>query len=399
MSFFKSVTQLPPDPILNLPIVFAKDPKTSKVNLGIGAYLDNEGNAQLLLSVKQAEAAIISKGNSKNYLPIDGDPHFVRASSELVFGERLLNELSGNIFAAQAVGGTSALRIGADFLLQETSKTVYIPNPSWPTHKLIFGRSGFDIRSYSYYDSTHHSLDFNAMCKEITLMPSGSVILLHACCHNPTGIDPTFEQWKKLSSLIKKHKLIPFFDFAYQGFGAAPDEDAEAVRYFASQGHEMLVANSFSKNFGLYGERVGMIAIITQDKEALPKISSQFKQLIRANYSNPPRHGALIVGHILQSPGLKAQWLEELAAMRNRMKTMRQDFVDGLKASNTGRDWSFMEKQHGFFSFTGLSPNEVEKLIKEHGIYMLDNGRINVAGLNSHNIEHVIKCISEVLSK
>lgn len=399
MSLFKSVTLLPPDPILNLPIIFAADPRPNKINLGIGVYHDDDGKSVLLSSVRQAEANLIKEEYPKNYLPIDGDPLYLQATMELIFGQEILKNLSGCILSAQSVGGTSALRTGADLLFRETSRKVFISNPTWPTHKLIFERSGFEVGTYDYYDNTNNRFNFDAMSESILKMPFGSVIVLHAVCHNPSGIDPSFEQWKQLSELIKKQNIIPFFDFAYQGFGDTPEEDAKAIRYFAAQGHEMLVANSFSKNFGLYGERVGSITIITNDPETSPKIRSQLKQLIRATYSNPPRHGAQIVAHILQNKSLKKLWIEELAAMCTRMKQMRLALAQGLTEGGNQRDWNFMKEQKGFFSFCGLSPSEVQCLIKEHAIIVPDNGRINVAGLNHRNLNKVISAIDNITSR
>lgn len=399
MSLFKSVTLLPPDPILNLPIIFAADPRPNKINLGIGVYYDDDGKQVLLSSVRQAEVNLIKEDQPKNYLPIDGDPMYLQSTMELIFGQEILKNLSGRILSAQSIGGTNALRIGADLLFRETSRKVFISNPTWPTHKLIFEQSGFEVGTYDYYDSTHNCFNFNAMSESILKMPSGSVIVLHAVCHNPTGIDPSFEQWKQLSELIKKQNILPFFDFAYQGFGDSTDEDAKAIRYFAAQGHEMLVGSSFSKNFGLYGERVGSITIITNDPETSPKIRSQLKQRIRATYSNPPCHGAQIVAHILQNKSLKKLWLEELAAMRNRMKQLRLALAQGLAEGSNQRNWNFMKEQKGFFSFCGLSSIEVQRLIKEHAIIVPDNGRINVAGLNHHNLNQVIAAIDTVTSQ
>ena len=387
---------LPPDPILNLPILFAADPRPYKINLGIGVYHNNDGKSVLFSSVKEAEAAIVVNGNAKNYLPIDGESHFLKATLELIYGTELLKSLEGKIYCAQSVGGTSALRSGADFLLTETSNKIFISDPSWPTHQLIFKRSGFEVALYDYYDQKNCCLNFDAMCQWIRNMPSGSVILLHANCHNPTGVDPTHEEWKELSEIIRKQKVIPFFDFAYQGFGSSVDEDAWAIRYFAAQGHEMLVANSFSKNFGLYGERVGSISVICDNKEAIPKISSQLKQLIRATYSNPPRHGANIVSQILSTPSLKCLWLDELAEMRDRIKKMRIAFADGLEMNDAHRRWDFIRQQKGFFSFLGLSYEQVQRLRTDHAVIMPDNGRINMAGLNSHNLQDVINAVNHI---
>lgn len=394
MSFFESITLLPDDPILQLPILFNADPRPKKVNLGIGSYKNEEGRSLLLPSVRKAETMLIAKEQNKDYLPIEGDARFIKLTSELTFGQAFLNSFHGGFFAAQTPGGTPALRVGAEFLVQEISKVIFIPTPTWPNHKPVFTRAGLNVHSYKYYNEHTHRLDFAGMCSDIANMPPGSVLLLHASCHNPTGIDPSFEQWQELSSLIKQQKIIPFFDFAYQGFKDTLEEDARPVRFFAEQGHEMLVANSYSKNFGLYGERVGSLSVLSHNKEATKKISSQIKQAIRGNYSNPPRYGASIVTEILQTESLKNQWIQELSHMRQRMKEMRHALIQGLQTKANHRDWSFMERQHGFFSFSGLNLEQVKRLIEEFGVYMPANGRLNVAGLNTHNLDYVVEALA-----
>lgn len=395
MSFFDSTTTLPEDPILNLPNLFKKDVRSKKVNLGIGIYQDAEGKPLILACVKKAEASLLGKERSKEYLPIQGMPSFIEGVSKLIFGDFL--EHHHGFFVAQTLGGTGGLRIGGEFLAQETSKRIYIPNPSWLNHKTIFSRAGMEVYFYTYYDPNSHSINFKQMCHDIQQMPSGSTIMLHPSCHNPTGTDLTFEQWQELSQLILKQKIIPFFDFAYQGFKEGIVEDARPIRYFAEQGHELLVASSFSKSFGLYGERVGALSIITHQKDVATKIGSQIKQIIRGSYSNPPTHGAKIVAHILASEDLREEWLQELAMMRNRIIDMRQAFFTKLQQHVPEKDWSFISRQHGFFSFTGFSYAQTLKLTQEHGIYLPTDGRINIAGLNSHNLDYVVSSIANVI--
>ena len=396
MSFFDQLTQFPADPILGLPIAFAADSRLNKVNLGIGSYRDAEGAPFFLPSVKEAEKIVLGRERNMDYLPIDGNPAFIKGTKELIFGSQILSTAPERIITVQTVGGTSALRLGGEFLSREISNKIFLPDPTWPNHHMIFPYSGMDVQSYRYYNKTTFRLDFSEMCSDILAMPPGSTILLHACCHNPTGIDPSQQEWQKLSELIKKQKLIPFFDFAYQGFKESIDDDAYPIRYFASQGHEMAVASSFSKTFGLYGERVGSFSVVTHNEETARKVGSQLKHLIRANYSNPPRHGAAIIAEILSSEELKHEWLEDLSNMRYRLKEMRHTLIAGLQAKSEHRDWSFLSQQHGFFSFCGLDEGEVHRLITEYAIYMPLNGRLNVAGVNGHNIDYVIEGILDV---
>lgn len=395
MPFFESIELLPDDPILSLPILFAADQRSHKVNLGIGTYKDADGKPYVMSCVKEAEALVLNKNLNKEYLPIEGDHEFIHETLKLIFGANFKSTYSKGIFAAQTVGGTAALRVGGEFLVQKTSPSIYLSNPSWPNHTVIFTRGRMALHSYPYYDESTHFLDFEGMCQGIQKIPAGSVILLHPCCHNPTGIDPTFEQWKVLSELILKQKIIPFFDFAYQGMADTMEHDAQVIQYFAEQGHEMLVAYSLSKNFSLYGERMGLLAVVTANEASTQKVGSHIKQIIRGIYSTPPLHGARIVKTILQSEVLRKKWLEELASIRLRIKEMRGALVKGLM-EKTDRDWSFLAKQKGMFSFSGLNPEQAHRLINDYGIYLLSNGRINVAGLNLHNIDYVVDSIRAV---
>lgn len=398
MPFFNDVVLLPDDPILSIPILFAADPNPTKVNLGIGAYKTAEGHPLVLTSVKKAEVQLLQKNLDKEYLPIEGDPEFLKEGLALLLGPDLASVDSTNIFTAQTIGGTGALRIAGEFLVRNGTKNIFLSQPSWANHKLIFERAGLNVGSYPYYDATSQTLDFNGMQEAIHNMPPGSVILFHGCCHNPSGVDPTMEQWKKISELVKQHQLIPLFDVAYQGFGEGLDEDAQAIRYFAKQGHEMIVCYSFSKNFGMYGERVGFLSFILENGDVARRVGSQIKTVIRSGYSNPPLHGARVVKKILMSPELSAEWQAELTNMCDRILQMRLAFVASLSAKGSNKkDFSYLAKQKGLFSFSGLNSDQVLRLRKEKGIYMPTNGRINIAGLNTTNLEYVSEAIISVL--
>lgn len=399
MPFFESLDQLPDDPLMSLPIAFAADSRPNKVNLGIGTYKDAEGKPLVLTSVKKAEGILFSQNLNKEYLPIEGHKEFLHGSLQLIFGENCSPLKEGLIFATQTLGGTSALRIGGEFLAQTISKTIFLPQPSWPNHTVIFTRGGLNIRRYRYYDEKNHSIDFKGLCQDIETMPPGSTIVLHACCHNPTGTDLTFEQWQELLPLIQKQKVLPFFDFAYQGFGETVDKDAKAIRYFAEQGQEMFVAYSYSKNMGLYGERVGALFIVAKDKKSVQLVSSNCKQMIRGSYSNPPLHGARLASLVLQTPELKSEWIAELKNMKNRLDDMREAFTAGLLAKGNGFDWSFIRQQKGIFSLLGLTQDQSHRLTQEYAIHLPNNGRINIAGLNQKNLDYVIDAVLSVMSK
>lgn len=392
MPFFNDIIQLPEDPILTLPILFKADPHPKKVNLGIGVYHDTENKPYIFSSVREAENIIHKKEQSKEYLPIEGDPVYIQETLKLVFGEA--NE---RIFGAQTVGGASALRTLADFLGPFSTKNIYISDPSWPNHEQIFIRSGLKVNFYPYYNSHTHGINFSDFASSIKKMAPRSIILLQACCHNPTGSDMTFEQWKEISKLIKSQNLIPFFDLAYQGFGKDIEEDAKPIRFFVEEGHELAVAISFSKNFGLYGERAGALALVVENKEIAQKAGTHLKKIIRTSYSNPPRHPALIVSTILSSPELKSSWKKEIATIRSRIEEMREALAFGLMTKAIHEDWRFITKQKGLFTFSGLNEEQVKVLRQEHGIYILSNGRINIAGINPHNLEYVVDSIHTVM--
>lgn len=398
MSFFDSLEMLPVDPILGLPIAFGADPRTNKVNLGVGAYRSAEGKPVVFASVRKAETLLLERKLNKEYPPIEGNHEYLKECSRLIFGLDSPLFQNEQFYAVQCVGGASALRIGGEFLcLDELSnRKIFISNPSWPTHKLLFARSGLQTDQYSYYNGIKHNFDFSAMCAAIQRMTPGSIICLHACCHNPTGVEPTLEEWKELSKLIKKQQIIPFFDLAYQGFGEGIEEDAASIRYFVKEGHELLVAYSNSKNFGLYSERAGMLAVVAHDKEVAKKVGSNLRRLIRGNFSVPPQNGALIVATILQSAELKEEWKKELNSIRERIKKMRNGLAEGLASIG---DFSFMRKQKGIFSYSGLSEHQVKQLQEKYAIYMTSDGRINVAGLNESNVSYVVDSIKKVNSQ
>lgn len=397
-SFFSSIEYLPEDPILSLPIHFAADPRSPKVNLGIGAYKDEKGKSYVLPSVRKAEKIVFESQLDKEYLPIEGLPAFVSLYSNLIYGNRICHELGQNMCAFQAIGGAGALRIGGEFLSRSLSKKIYLSDPTWPNHFSIFRYSGMEINSYPYYNSETHEVSFDSLCAAISTMTKSSVILFHVCCHNPTGMDLSNDQWQELSSIIRKQKLFPFFDLAYQGFGKDIEQDVFPIRYFASQGHEMAVAASCAKNFGLYGERVGLLSMVTSNFDTAGKVKNYIKHLIRGNYSVPPLHGPRIVSTILQSKDLFSEWEREVSLMRTRINFMRSQLSQKLQQANLDKNFSFIEKQTGFFSFLGLNASHVERLRKEFAIYLPNNGRINAAGLNNSNIDYVVQALVKVLT-
>lgn len=392
--FFESLTLQPEDPILGLNALFTSDPNPLKVNLGIGAYKTADNKPLVLTAVAKAESLLLHKHINKEYLPIIGEGEYIQQALSLLFGSIALNQ---GIVGAQTLGGTGALRLGGEFLAANATPLIYIAEQTWPNHALVFEKAGLKTQNYPYYDLNTHCLRFEELCSAIKQMPKGSAILLQACCHNPTGADPSFEQWKELSLLIKKQQILPFFDIAYQGFGKNLDEDAKPIRYFANEGHEMLVAYSFSKNFGLYGERVGLLAIAAQNEQTAKKAISQVKVLIRGNYSNPPGHGARIISTILNTEELANEWKKELQNMQGRIIEMRQALIASLMVKANHIDFTFMHKQSGMFSLCGLDMQQVEKLRREKGIYMPLNGRINIAGINTQNLEYVADSLVSVM--
>lgn len=396
--FFDKIEAAPADPILGLTEEFRNDTKPNKINLGVGVYKNDAGETPVLKTVKKAEKIILDTEKTKSYLSIPGTPEYGRLVQGLVFGEGDEIVVSKRACTAQAPGGTGALRVGADFLIQQKiANKIWISNPTWVNHFKVFGAAGFETAQYNYYNPTTHGLDFEGMKQSLRQAKAGDVVLLHGCCHNPTGIDPKPEQWEELAKLTAELNLLPFFDFAYQGFGNGVNEDAVGIRTFAKYHKEFLVASSFSKNFGLYNERIGAITVVNADAEQCAKSFSQLKIAIRANYSNPPAHGAKIVETILSNPELRAEWENEVKEMRERIKTMRNLLVTKLKELGVNQDFSFINEQNGMFSFSGLNKEQVNKLKSQFGVYIVGSGRISVAGITTHNIDALCTAIAGVL--
>ncbi|WP_336983272.1 MULTISPECIES: amino acid aminotransferase [unclassified Cedecea] len=395
---FENITAAPADPILGLADLFRADDRPTKINLGIGVYKDETGKTPVLTSVKKAELYLLENETTKNYLGIDGIPEFGRCTQELLFGKNNALIADKRARTAQTPGGTGALRVAADFLAKNTSaKRVWVSNPSWPNHKSVFNAAGLEVKEYAYYDAENHSLDFDGLVASLQAAEAGDVVLFHGCCHNPTGIDPTADQWKTLAEMSLAKGWLPLFDFAYQGFARGLEEDAEGLRLFAAGHKELLVASSYSKNFGLYNERVGAFTLVAADADTADRSFSQVKSVIRANYSNPPAHGASVVATILSNDALRTMWEQELTDMRQRIHRMRQLFVNTLQEKGANRDFSFIINQNGMFSFSGLTKEQVLRLREEFGVYAVASGRVNVAGMTPDNMAPLCEAIVAVL--
>jgi len=393
-----NISAAPADAIMGLTEAFIKDTNPNKVNLGVGVYKDDNGTTPVLDCVKKAEQKILEWETSKTYLPISGSPEYCRNVQELIFGEGNEVIASQRAITVQAPGGTSALRIGGDLLKKfRPDAKVWISSPSWTNHKSIFAGAGFAIEEYPYYDAETGGVDFSALLATLKKVSTGDIVLLHVCCHNPTGVDLSVDQWNEVVALATESGWIPFLDFAYQGFGEGLKKDRQAVELFAAAGIDFFVASSFSKNFGLYCERAGALTIACPTAAEADVAMSHLKKTIRVNYSNPPAHGARIVETVLRDAALRSRWLEELNAMHDRIVAMRTALVDGLAARGVQRDFSFIKRQHGMFSFSGLSDDVVAWLRENRSIYIVSGGRINVAGITSHNIEYVCDSIAEAL--
>lgn len=393
MSFFENVRFAPSDPILGLTAAFQNDPRQNKVNLGVGLYKTEDLKTPVLASVKAAEAALMDLEKTKEYLPIEGHPQFLDQMGALVFGEEKWAREKDRITSVQTVGGTSALKIGGIFLKEEAPSPVWISTPTWPNHRGVFSSCALPVESYNYYDIKSHQLDFARMAACFEKLPEKTIVVMHASCHNPTGCDPSTEEWKTLCDLFKVKKLIPFFDFAYQGFGRNLDDDAEAIRYFLKNDVEMFIAVSNAKNFALYGERVGCLFIVSHSPKIAEHILSRVKQIVRTTYSNPPLHGARIVAHILSNPSLRQKWEKELQEMRERIYRTRMQLFERLVANGKGAMFSQIMSGRGMFGFTGLSVKQVERMIGEYAIYMTGDGRINVCGLNQSNMDYFVDAL------
>ena len=398
MSLFSAVEMAPRDPILGLNEQFAADPNPNKVNLGVGVYFDDDGKLPLLECVQQAEKAMMEKPSARGYLPIDGIAAYDNAVKGLVFGSASEPVASGRVATVQALGGTGGLKIGADFLKRlSPDAKVLISDPSWENHRALFTNAGFHVETYAYYDAARRGVNFDAMLASLNAAPVGTIVVLHACCHNPTGYDITPAQWDQVVAVVKTRGLTAFLDMAYQGFGHGIQEDGAVIQKFVAAGLTFFVSTSFSKSFSLYGERVGALSVLCQDKDEAARVLSQLKIMIRTNYSNPPTHGGAVVAAVLNTPQLRALWEQELAGMRARIKVMRQKLVDGLKAAGVQQDMSFMTQQIGMFSYSGLSKDQMVRLRNEFGVYGTDTGRICVAALNSKNIDYVCQAIAKVV--
>ena len=398
MSLFSAVEMAPRDPILGLNEQFNADTNPAKVNLGVGVYFDDNGKLPLLACVQAAEKTMMEKPSARGYLPIDGIAAYDAAVKALVFGADSEVVKSGRVATVQGIGGTGGLKIGADFLKKLNPQAkVLISDPSWENHRALFSSAGFTVESYRYYDAKNRGVDFAGMLADLHAAAPGTIILLHACCHNPTGYDITAAQWDQVIAAIQAKSLVPFLDMAYQGFGHGIAEDGAVIGKFVAAGLDFFVSTSFSKSFSLYGERVGALSVLCKNKDECDRVLSQLKIVIRTNYSNPPIHGGAIVAAVLGNPELRTLWEKELGEMRVRIKAMRQKLVDGLKAAGVTQDMSFITTQIGMFSYSGLSKEQMVRLRNEFGVYGTDTGRMCVAALNSKNIDYVCASIAKVM--
>ncbi|NKE64967.1 aspartate/tyrosine/aromatic aminotransferase [Ramlibacter sp. RBP-2] len=398
MSLFNAVEMAPRDPILGLNEQFNADSNPDKVNLGVGVYYDDNGKLPLLECVKTAEKQMMEAPKARGYLPIDGIAAYDSAVKNLVFGAGSDAVKSGRVATVQALGGTGGLKVGADFLKRlSPNAKVLISDPSWENHRALFTNAGFVVEAYPYYDAARRGINFDGMLTALNAAPAGTIVLLHACCHNPTGYDLTAGQWDQVVAVTKARQLVPFLDMAYQGFGAGIAEDGAVIGKFVASGQDFFVSTSFSKSFSLYGERVGALSVLCSNKEEADRVLSQLKIVIRTNYSNPPTHGGQVVATVLNTPELRALWEKELAAMRVRIKQMRTAMVQKLKAAGVKQDMSFIEQQVGMFSYSGLTKDQMVRLRSEFSVYGTDTGRMCVAALNSRNIDYVCACIAKVV--
>ena len=393
-----AVDMAPKDPILGVTETYVADKNPKKVNLGVGVYTDDDGKVPLLECVREAEDIRVGSGTPKAYLPIDGLAAYDKAVRELVFGSSSAALKENRVVTVQALGGTGGLKIGADFLRQiSPNATVWISDPSWENHRALFEGAGFPVREYPYYDPKTHGLNFEGMLGALKKMPAGAIVVLHSCCHNPTGVDLTQDQWKQVLDVVQARGILPFLDLAYQGFADGTDADAYAPRLFAEATQPVFLSSSFSKSFSLYGERVGAFSLVAGSSDEAARALSHLKRIVRTNYSNPPAHGSAIVAKVLTTPDLRAQWEKELGAMRDRIKAMRKALVDGIHARVPGADFSFVLKQRGMFSYSGLTREQVLRLRSEYSIYTIETGRICVAALTTKNIDYVADAIARVI--
>jgi aspartate aminotransferase len=395
MSFFDDVQEYPPDQIYGLIQAYNMESNPKKVDVSIGVYKNSSLKPECMTVVKKAEKVLMQQEGPKSYLPIDGDPEFTMLTAKLLFGDDAPLE---RVYGAQVPGGTGGLRIIGEFLVELGYKRIALPIPTWANHRLIFTSAGLDLHLYSHYDEQSGKLMIDEMVEQLADLPEKTAVLFHGCCHNPTGLDPTQEEWKRLSKVCKDHGVLPVFDVAYHGLGQGISEDAFAVRHFMSEGHEMLVANSFSKSFGLYGERVGVIFALTEIENRAAALVSAVKRCIRGVYSTPPRHGALIVAKILADDELRKEWDEELQEMRNRISAVRKLLIDRL-STKLHQDFSYINERKGMFIQIGLSEDQVKMLRNEYAIYMPISGRVNLCGINNDNIDYIVDAIADVKNR
>ena len=395
---FETINPAPEDSILGLTVAFQKDSNPNKVNLGVGVYKDGGGQTPVLSTVKEAEERLLRSEATKSYLPIDGLAAYAALSQQIVFGSEHDILSAGRAATVQTPGGTGALRVAADFVRRIfPSATVWLSDPTWPNHPNVFGSAALQVQTYPYFEAETNGVAFDRMMAALETIPKGDVLLLHGCCHNPTGADLSPQQWQAVAAVCADRGILPLLDFAYQGFGDGLDEDATGVRIVAEQCRELLVATSYSKNFGLYNERVGALTLVAGSAEAADAANSHMKICVRTNYSNPPAHGGQIVAEILGDPELRQRWEVELAEMRNRINDMRHLFVESLDEQGAGRDFSFIAHQRGMFSYSGLTPAQVQALRDRHSVYIVGSGRINVAGMTEANMDYLCAAVAEVL--
>ena len=397
-SVLENIKMAPKDPILGVTEAYNADQNPKKVNLGVGVYTDDNGKVPVLQCVRRAEQKLAETAMPRNYLPIDGLAIYDRAVQETLFGADSPAVKDGRIVTVQTLGGTGGLKVGGDFLRRvNPGADIYISDPSWENHRAIFEYAGFTVKTYPYYDPATNGLKFDAMLAALDQLPAGAIVLLHACCHNPTGVDLSAAQWEKVITVVNKRALVPFLDIAYQGFAEGLEADAATIRRFTAECPAVFVSSSFSKSLSLYGERVGALSIVTASKDEAARTLSQLKRVIRTNYSNPPTHGGQAVALVLTTPELRKQWDQELGQMRERIKVMRREFVEKVRALRADFDLSFIVDQRGMFSYSGLTKEQVHQLRDEYSIYAIDSGRICVASLNSKNIDYVAQAIAKVL--
>jgi len=397
-TFLAGVAMAPRDPILGVTEAFNADTNPKKVNLGVGIYYDDNGKVPVLECVHRAEQKLAGTPLPRSYLPIDGLQTYDRAVQDLLFGEGSAPLREKRVVTVQTLGGTGGLKVGADFLRRiNPDASVWISNPSWENHAALFEYAGFKVESYPYYDASTHGVRFDAMIAHLNGLPAGSIVVLHACCHNPTGVDLDPQQWERVIEVVNARGLVPFLDIAYQGFAEGIDQDAHAVRRFAQVCPTFFVSSSFSKSLSLYGERVGALSVVTASADEASRVLSQLKRVIRTNYSNPPTHGGRAAEIVLTTPELRALWEKELGEMRDRIKAMRSELVARIRAIRSDFDFSFIVRQRGLFSYSGLSKAQVQRLQEAYSLYAIDSGRICVAAINSHNVDYVAKAIASVL--